>query len=123
MINELSSSKFDVKSPDELSALFQSNKKKDFGQVFESMLSSGELVMLSQQVFWLKPVYSEAVGLVKKHFESKDEITLAECRDMLGTTRKYALAFLEHLDGRQATILSGESRKLKKGFDKTINTA
>ena len=81
------------------------------------MISNGELVMLSQQVYWLRIDFNEAIEQMKKHFEKNDEITLAECRDILGTSRKYALAFLEFLDGKQVTSLQGDSRKLKKGFD------
>jgi len=117
LYGELKNTNYDVKSPEELSALFSKNEKRDFEQVFESMISSGELVMLSQQIYWLKDVYDNAIELTKTHFSQKDEITLAGCRDMLGTSRKYALTFLEHLDGKQVTSLQGDTRKLKKGFD------
>ena len=115
-MSELAASGYDVKSPDELTALFAKNEKRDFEQVFESMISSGELIMLSQQVYWLRSTYEKAIELIKEHFDKKDEISLAECRDMLGTSRKYTLAFLEHLDGRQVTSLQGDSRRLAKGF-------
>ena len=108
---------FDVKSPDELLAGFPKNEKKDAGQVFESMISSGEVVMLSQQVYWLRSNYEKAIELLRNHFSSKSEISLAECRDMLGTSRKYALAFLEHLDGKQVTKMRGDVRVLTKGPD------
>ena len=114
LLSDFTNAGFDVKTPDELSALFSKNEKRDFVQVFESMVSSGELVMLSTQVYWFKTNYEKAIKSIKKHFETKEEITLAECRDMLGTSRKYALAFLEHLDGRQATKLVGDTRKLSK---------
>ncbi|MCL2662356.1 MAG: selenocysteine-specific translation elongation factor [Oscillospiraceae bacterium] len=116
LIKELTGCGYDVKSPDELSALFSKNEKRDFEQVFESMISGGELVMISQQIFWLRKTYDKAIKLIRNHFEENDEITLAQCRDILGTSRKYALAFLEHLDGKQATKLIGDARKLNKGF-------
>jgi len=116
ILSELTTSVYDVKSPEELSTLFSKNEKRDFEQVFESMISNGDLIMLSPQVYWLNSNYDKAIGLIKKHFENKDDITLAECRDILGTSRKYALAFLEHLDGKQVTKLHGDTRKLAKGF-------
>jgi len=115
--SELYTSGYDVKTPDELSTLFTKGEKRDFEQIFESMVSGGELVMLSQQIYWLKDSYDNAIEQIKKHFTIKDDITLAECRDLLGTSRKYALAFLEHLDGKQVTSLQGDSRRLAKGFD------
>jgi len=117
LIKELTACRYDVKSPDELSALFSKNEKREFEQVFESLISSSEVIMISQQIFWLRDIYNNAIKLIKDHFEANNDITLAQCRDMLGTSRKYALAFLEHLDGKQATKLVGDSRKINKGLD------
>jgi len=116
LLSELKSSVYDVKSPDELAGMFSKNEKKEFDRVFESMVSSGELIMISPQIYWLKEYYNKAIDSVSKHFDTKEDITLAECRDILGTSRKYALAFLEHLDGKQITKMQGDSRKLLKGF-------
>jgi len=113
---ELQSSKYDVKSPDELSQLFSKAEKRDFEQVFESMISNGELVMVTPLIYWHKSAYNEGLGQLKSHFEKNDEITLAQCRDMLATSRKYALAILEYLDGKQVTKMQGDSRILVKGF-------
>jgi len=117
LISEFTASGYDVKTPDELSALFEKKEKREFEQVFESMLSNNELIMLSKQVYWQRSDYEKAIGKVKEHFKNEDEITLAQCRDMLGTSRKYALAFLEHLDGKQVTKQHGDVRKLLKGFE------
>ena len=116
LIAEFEKAKYDVKSPDELSAIFSKNEKRSFEQIFESLVSGGELIMLSPQIYWLKSDYEEAIKLIRSHFEKSEEITLAQCRDMLKTSRKYALAILEHLDGRQATKLQGDSRKMLKGL-------
>jgi len=121
LFDELKTARYDVKSPDELIALLDKNERKEFDQVFESMVSGGEIVMISKQIYWTKDNYDNAVELVKNHFNGKGEITLAECRDLLGTSRKYALAFLEYLDGKQVTKMHGESRKLAKGFNETIS--
>jgi len=117
IIQEVSTAGYDVKAPDELAELFPMNEKREFKQVFESMVSSGEVIALSSQVYWHKAIYDKTVLLVQKHFEKNETITLAECRDMLGTSRKYALAFLEHLDGKQVTVMKGDVRKLSKGFE------
>jgi len=110
--SELIAAKYDVKSPDELAALFAKGEKRDFNQVIESMISSGEIIKLSQQIYWYNENYLKAIDLTKKHFSNFDEITLAQCRDMLGTSRKYALAFLEYLDAKKVTKMQGDSRKL-----------
>jgi len=117
LISEFTISGYDVKTPEELSGIFSKNEKSVFEQIFESMLTNGDLVMLSKQIYWLKSDYEEAIRCIKDHFEKNDEIALAQCRDILGTSRKYALALLEHLDGRQVTKLQGEARKINKGFN------
>jgi len=43
-------------------------------------------------------------------------MTIAEFRDILNTTRKYALPFLEYLDSNKITLRVGDIRKfLLKG--------
>ena len=37
---------------------------------------------------------------------------MAQVRDVLGTTRKYALSLLEHLDGERVTRRVGDARVL-----------
>ena len=107
---------YETPAPDELSLMFPKNEKRDFDQVLEIMISNGDLVMLSPQIFWSKSNYDKAVTLIREHFSSNKEITLAQCRDMLGTSRKYALAFLEYLDKKQATRMRGDAREIAKGF-------
>jgi len=118
LLKALSAAGCDTPSPEELVSLFQKNERNDFGQVLESLTSGGELVVLSQQVLWSGEVFEGAVSKLRVHFEKNDEITLAQCRDLLGTSRKYALAFLEYLDGKRVTRKVGDSRKLDRGFDR-----
>ena len=56
----------------------------------------------------------EAVGKVQEMLLQKEKITLAEVRDLLGTSRKYAQALLEHLDAISVTVRDGDFRRLKK---------
>jgi selenocysteine-specific elongation factor len=51
------------------------------------------------------------IGLLREFFAKKPEMTVAEFRDLLGTTRKYALPFLEYLDGHKMTLRIGDVRK------------
>ena len=42
-------------------------------------------------------------------------MTLAQVRDMFGTSRKYAQALLEHLDNERVTRRVGDERVLRGG--------
>jgi len=54
------------------------------------------------------------VAKVKSALAQKGQLTLAEVRDLLGTTRKYVQALLEHLDAINLTVRDGDARRLKK---------
>jgi selenocysteine-specific elongation factor len=50
---------------------------------------------------------------VQDHFKHESTLTVAQFRDQFNTSRKYALAFLEHLDLIGVTIREGDNRRLK----------
>ena len=62
--------------------------------------------------------HPEAVGhvrdLVLAHLDEHGTITLAELRDRLGTTRKFAQAWLERLDADKVTLRRGDERVLRR---------
>jgi selenocysteine-specific elongation factor len=57
-------------------------------------------------------VYQQMVNGIKKELKSKGTLTVAEVRDMFKTSRKYALALMEHLDEVGVTIREGDERRL-----------
>jgi selenocysteine-specific elongation factor len=52
---------------------------------------------------------------VRGHIDAYGPITLAQARDLLGTSRRHAQAFLEHLDRLRVTRRVGEARVLRQG--------
>ncbi len=56
--------------------------------------------------------YNEMVDRVVAHIKMRDRVTLAEVRDLFNTSRKYAQAFLEHLDEKKITRRVGDERVL-----------
>jgi selenocysteine-specific elongation factor len=63
-------------------------------------------------------VHTRALAAVRDKIvaaiEREGPITLARARDALGTSRKYAQAYLEHLDGEHVTIRHGDERVLRR---------
>ena len=57
--------------------------------------------------------YQEQVDKISAYITEKGEITVGDVRDMLGTSRKYALAFMEYLDQRRITRRVGDERVLR----------
>jgi selenocysteine-specific elongation factor len=81
-------------------------------ELFEYLLQSGMLVQVAADVVFSKRVYEELLALVPQMIQSKGAVTVAELRDRLSTSRKYALALLEHLDEIGLTVRVGDERKL-----------
>ena len=98
-------------STDELWPMFQPKEKDECKQVLESLVSGGQLVMLSPQIVVCKDVYDALLNTLKTWLEEHGTITLAEYRDAMNTSRKYALAALEYFDRNHMTKKEGDLRK------------
>ncbi len=62
-----------------------------------------------------RTVYDTMVAETRSLLEAQERATLADVRDRLGTSRKIAQAFLEHLDTNRITRRVGDARVLRKG--------
>jgi selenocysteine-specific elongation factor len=82
--------------------------------VYNALVELGSLVPVSTEVVFRKQDYDQMVGLVQSHFDHEETLTAAQLRDMLNTSRRYVLAFLEHLDALGVTVREGDARKLRK---------
>ena len=101
---------------DEISALFSASEQADCKQVVESLVSGGGLVMLTPQICVHREVYEEVSRRLAEHFGQREELTLAEFRDQLGTSRKYALALLEYWDKNKVLKKEGDIRRPGPAF-------
>ena len=101
----------EVPGADEVYSMFLPKEKEDCKQVLESLISSGQLVMLTPQLYYHYQTYQHVLEQTKAFFAEKEELTLAEFRDMLGTSRKYALAVLEYYDRNKMTKKDGDIRR------------
>ncbi len=82
-------------------------------EIVNALIELGELVAVSQDVIFRKRDYDALVEKIRVTIQKNGKITLAEVRDTLDTTRKYAQALLEHLDSIGITIRDGDFRRLK----------
>ncbi|MDN5332392.1 MAG: selenocysteine-specific elongation factor [Tepidanaerobacteraceae bacterium] len=87
---------------EELPALFavETGKVKE---VLNWLVSRGDIVKISEELYMAREWVEKARELLQKFFRENSELTVAQFRDMLGTTRKYALPLLEYMDGIKAT--------------------
>ena len=77
------------------------------------LVEQRKVVRLSDDVIFLASVYDEMVEKVVAHMKAQGKVTVAEVRDLLRTSRKYALGLMEHLDAQKVTRRVGDERVLR----------
>ena len=80
--------------------------------IFSALREFGDLVAVSDEVVFRKTDYKTMVEKIRQVLQLKGQISLAEVRDLLNTSRKYVQALLEHLDAIGVTVRDGDFRRL-----------
>jgi selenocysteine-specific elongation factor len=81
--------------------------------LLQVLLEDGRLIKASDDVLFESGVYAEMENRVVAHLREHHDITVAQVRDLFGTSRKYALGLLEDLDRRHVTKRLGDVRVLR----------
>ena len=82
-------------------------------EMISALVYQGMLVRLSDDVLFLNETYDEMVARIVDYIRQNGSITVAQVRDLFTTSRKYALALMEHLDERKVTRRVGDERVLR----------
>jgi selenocysteine-specific elongation factor len=75
-------------------------------------VAEGQLVFIAEEIYLHADVEAEMRRLVKERLTEGKGLTVAEIRDILGTTRKYAVPLCEYLDRAGVTRRDGDLRVL-----------
>ncbi|HYA12031.1 MAG TPA: SelB C-terminal domain-containing protein, partial [Thermodesulfovibrionales bacterium] len=102
---------FQPPSKEELSQSLKLDQKH-LSDILKLMVKEGSIVRISDSMYLASSVYHTMIESLKNFFSTKPEMTVAEFRDILDTTRKYALPILEYLDANKITLRVGDIRKL-----------
>jgi selenocysteine-specific elongation factor len=81
-------------------------------ELFQVLIYKNVLKTVSQDVVFRVKDYQEMISQVRILIQRNGSITAAQVRDHFNTSRKYALALLEHLDTIGITIRDGDARRL-----------
>jgi selenocysteine-specific elongation factor len=95
---------------------FPTNERAEAKQVLESLITSGDLILLTPQICLYHEDYRRILETAKAHFETNDSLTLAQLRDLLNTSRKYSQAIIEYFDKIHITKKDGDIHYLDQGF-------
>lgn len=82
-------------------------------ELYAHLKESGRLVQLSADVVFERATYDRLLRDLQHKLQGEATITVAEIRDQYNTSRKYALAFLEHCDQIGITSRQGDLRRLR----------
>ena len=106
---------FQPPTREELSAALSVDQKR-LGDILGLLSKENKVVRINESLYLSAGSCEEMISLVRTFFEKKPDLSVAEFRDILNTSRKYALPFLEYLDSHKITIRTGDVRKslLKK---------
>ena len=97
----------------ELEECIRDEKDKELArQMVEAMSESGTLKKLTYQYYMHSSHWDEAMKRFRNHMEQHGKITLAEYRDLMNTSRKYAVLILEYLDQQKITRMVDDARIL-----------
>jgi selenocysteine-specific elongation factor len=81
-------------------------------EVTAYLIEQGTLVRLNDAIVLEHAAYIEALRRVVAYLRMHETLTVADARDVLGTTRKFMLALFEHTDEKRYTVRRGDVRVL-----------
>lgn len=94
----------------ELAAALSLDEKR-VADMLKLMQKDGSVVKITDSLYLSQEDHGKMLGKLKGFFQEKPEMSVSEFRDLLGTSRKFAVPLLEHLDSTKVTLRVGDVRK------------
>ena len=82
-------------------------------EILALLVDEGRVVRAGDTVVFATSAYRQMAEAVVERIKTAGPIAVGDVRDMFGTSRKYALALLEHLDRQRVTRREGDTRVLR----------
>ncbi len=79
------------------------------------LVDDGVLVKIASELFFHRQCLDDAKNMIRKHISAHGPATAADLKNVLQTTRKYAIPLLEYLDGIKFTERTGNTRIIGGG--------
>lgn len=102
ILKVFSDAAFQPPKPDEVLKSF-GREEKTAWMVFDSLVDMNKLVKINEEMYITDEYYNKAKIRLIDYIKKNDYITAAQFRDEIGTSRKYAVAILEHFDSVKLT--------------------
>ena len=82
-------------------------------EILALLVDEGRVIRAGDTVVFAASAYSQMADAVVERIKTAGPIAVGDVRDMFGTSRKYTLALLEHLDRQRVTRREGDTRVLR----------
>jgi len=82
-------------------------------KALDYLILQGEVIKINEALLLYAEVYRQAKDSIRNYLQEHGSATLAQIRDLLGSTRKVVVPLVEKLDQEGFTVRSGDLRKLK----------
>jgi selenocysteine-specific elongation factor len=105
--------------PDEVPGILGGDQR-DVERLMQHLYDEGRLVRLAKNVALSYTAFKKAESLVVETIQEKGELDSADFKNVIGSTRKYALAILDFLDARRVTVRHGNLRRLAPDYDRNL---
>jgi selenocysteine-specific elongation factor len=104
---KMSAARFSPPSLEEIAGLLGGDQ-----ELLQYALQQQLLVKISSDLYLLPATLAQGWQLIRSYLEEHGEITVAEARDLLQTSRRYCLPLLEYFDRSGRTGRAGDKRVL-----------
>ena len=81
--------------------------------LYNTLIDTGSIIPVSGEVVFRKEDYLDMLEQLRNFINEHGSVSVAQVRDQFDTSRRYILAFLEHLDSIGITVRRGDVRVLK----------
>lgn len=88
-------------------------KEKHIKDILINLVEMGELIKINDGIYLTRENYEKSIELLTAGFDEKGKMSLADCRDILDTSRKYVVPIMEYLDKNGVTKRVGDERMLR----------
>ena len=83
-------------------------------EVLGVLESERRVVRIAPDLYFARGPADEARALLEAHCRAHGDVTAAAFRDVIGASRKFAIAFLDWCDRTGVTVRVGDLRKLRR---------
>ena len=99
--------------PEDVLSRWQGSNAQIAKEAFDVLVETNTLIQVDEKVLFHRDSIDKAKNLIIQHIRKHGKLTLNDCRNLLGTSRKYMLPLLYYFDNAGVTMRIGDDRILR----------